>query len=284
MNLRELYFGIRDNLLPFAAIVTVVLSLSVVWALLSRPVYRSEVSIVSANNDGFMAGLSGLSGQFGGLASLAGISLPKSGNWDQVIAKLRSRHLIETLIKESDLLPQLFPEKWDGPAERWREGPASQPTMGDAVQLLRQRVLQIREDPKTGMVTVRVDWHDPVLAAKWANRLVALADAEMRREAIDDSSQALTALRGELDRAEQVELRSAISRLMESQVKTKMLATIRKEYALHIIDPAVPADLDKRVQPTRTVMVVAGGILGVILGMLFVLLRLEWRKTQSPAG
>ena len=66
-------------------------------------------------------------------------------------------------------------------------------------------------------------------------------------------------------------------------MKTKMLATIRKEYAFHIIDPAVPADLDKRVQPTRTVMVLAGGILGVILGMLFVLLRLEWRKPQSPA-
>jgi uncharacterized protein involved in exopolysaccharide biosynthesis len=283
MNLRELYFGVRDNLLPFAAIVAVVLSLSVVWALLSRPVYRSEVSIVSANNDGFMAGLGGLSGQFGGLASLAGISLPKSGNWDQAIAKLRSRLLIEALVKNNNLLPQLFPDKWDASAGRWLDGPENQPSMGDAVQLIRQRVLQIREDPKTGMVTVRVDWRDPVLAARWANQLVALADAEMRREAIDDSSQALTALRGELDRAEQVELRSAISRLMEAQVKTRMLATIRKEYAFHIIDPAVPSDLDKRVQPTRTVMVLAGGILGVILGILFVLLRLEWRRSQSPA-
>jgi uncharacterized protein involved in exopolysaccharide biosynthesis len=241
------------------------------------------VSIVSANNDGFMAGLGGLSGQFGGLASLAGLSLPKSGNWDQAIAKLRSRHLIEALVNNNNLLPQLFPDKWDVSAGRWLDGPEKQPSMGDAVQLIRQRVLQIREDPKTGMVTVRVDWGDPMLAAKWANQLVALADAEMRREAIDDSSQALTALRGELDRAEQVELRSAISRLMEAQVKTKMLATIREEYAFHIIDPAVPADLDKRVQPTRTVMVLAGGILGVILGMLFVLLRLEWRKPQSPA-
>ena len=283
MNLRDLYAGIRDNAGPFAAIVTVTVALSVIWALLTRPVYRSEVSIVPASTDGLAAGLGSLSGQFGGLASLAGISLPKSGNWDQAVAKLRSRHLIETLVNNNDLLPRLFPDKWDASAGRWLDGPENRPSMGDAVQLIRQRVLQIREDPKTGMVTVRVDWHDPMLAAKWANQLVALADAEMRREAIDDSSQALTALRGELDRAEQVELRSAISRLMEAQVKTKMLATIRKEYAFHIIDPAVPADLDKRVQPTRTVMVLAGGILGVILGMLFVLLRLEWRKPQSPA-
>jgi uncharacterized protein involved in exopolysaccharide biosynthesis len=284
MNLRELYFGARDNLLPFSAIVAVVLSLSVVWALLSRPVYRSEVSIVSANNDGFMAGLGGLSGQFGGLASLAGISLPKSGNWDQAIAKLRSRLLIEALVNNNNLLPQLFPDKWDTSAGRWLDGPENQPSMGDAVQLIRQRVLQIREDPKTGMVTVRVDWRDPVLAAKWANQLVALADAEMRRDAIEDSSRALTALQRELERADQVELRSAISRLMEAQVKTRMLATIRDEYAFHVIDPAVPSDLDKRVQPTRTVMVLAGGVLGVILGLLFVLLRTEWRRSQSLAA
>jgi uncharacterized protein involved in exopolysaccharide biosynthesis len=30
-------------------------------------------------------------------------------------------------------------------------------------------------------------------------------------------------------------------------------------------------------------MVIAGGILGVILGLLFVLLRLEWRKSPSSA-
>jgi uncharacterized protein involved in exopolysaccharide biosynthesis len=67
-------------------------------------------------------------------------------------------------------------------------------------------------------------------------------------------------------------------------VKAKMLATIRDEYAFHVIDPAVPSDLDKRVQPTRTVMVVAGGVLGVILGLIFVLLRVEWRRSPSPAA
>jgi uncharacterized protein involved in exopolysaccharide biosynthesis len=284
MNLRDFYHGIRENAVPFAAIVSVSIVLSIIWALISRPVYRSETSVVSASSDGIAAGLSGLSGQFGGLASLAGISLPKSGNWDQAVAKLRSRHMIEELVKSGDLLPRLFPDKWDEAAKGWQDNGGSRPSMGDAVQLIRQRVLQIREDPKTGMVTVRVDWRDPVLAAKWANQLVALADAEMRRDAIEDSSRALTALQGELERAEQVELRSAISRLMEVQVKTRMLATIRDEYAFHVIDHAVPSDLDKRVQPTRTVMVLAGGVLGVILGVFFVLLRTEWRRSQSLAA
>jgi uncharacterized protein involved in exopolysaccharide biosynthesis len=279
MTLRELVQGIRRDWRQFAGIVVLVVVASVVFALLSKPMYRSEASVVGVSDDGMASGLSGLAGQFGGLASLAGLSLPKGGNWEQAVATLRSRHLVERLITSGNLLPKLFPGKWDSAASRWRADLGKPPSLGDAVYLFRQRVLQVREDPKTGMVTVRVDWHDPVLAADWANRLVALADSELRREAIEGSTRALQALQAELARSEQVELRAAISRLMEAQVKAKMFATIRDEYAFHVIDVAVPPDLDKRVQPTRTVMVLAGGILGVILGLLFVLLRVEWRRS-----
>ena len=279
MTLRELVQGIRRDWRQFAGIVVLVVVASVVFALLSKPMYRSEASVVGVSDDGMASGLSGLAGQFGGLASLAGLSLPKGGNWEQAVATLRSRHLVEGLITSGNLLPKLFPGKWDSAASRWRADLGKPPSLGDAVYLFRQRVLQVREDPKTGMVTVRVDWHDPVLAADWANRLVALADSELRREAIEGSTRALQALQAELARSEQVELRAAISRLMEAQVKAKMFATIRDEYAFHVIDVAVPPDLDKRVQPTRTVMVLAGGILGVILGLLFVLLRVEWRRS-----
>jgi uncharacterized protein involved in exopolysaccharide biosynthesis len=279
MTLRELVQGIRRDWRQFAGIVILVVVASVVFALLSKPMYRSEASVVGVSDDGMASGLSGLAGQFGGLASLAGLSLPKGGNWEQAVATLRSRHLVERLITSGNLLPKLFPGKWDSAASRWRADLGKPPSLGDAVYLFRQRVLQVREDPKTGMVTVRVDWHDPVLAADWANRLVALADSELRREAIEGSTRALQALQAELARSEQVELRAAISRLMEAQVKAKMFATIRDEYAFHVIDVAVPPDLDKRVQPTRTVMVLAGGILGVILGLLFVLLRVEWRRS-----
>lgn len=284
MTLREFFLGIRRDAFPFVGIVALVVAASVILALLSRPVYRSEAAVVAVPEDGMASGLSGLAGQFGGLASLAGLSLPKGGNWEQAVATLRSRQLVERLITERNLLPQLFPKDWDAAAGRWRAEVKQPPTMGDAVYLFRQRVLQVREDPKTGMVTVRVDWYEPALAADWANGIIALADAELRREAISGSTRALQALQAELGRAEQVELRSAISRLMEAQVKAKMLATIRDEYAFHVIDPAVPSDLDKRVQPTRTVMVLAGGVLGVILGLLFVLLRVEWRRSPSSAA
>ncbi len=281
MSLRQLVLAIRRDLILFGAIIAAVTLASVAAALLTKPVYRSEVSLVPVPEDGMGSGLAGLAGQFGGLASLAGVSLPKGGNWSQALATLRSRHLIERLVTSRNLLPALFPGKWDASAGKWKPGTAP-PSMGDAVFLFRNRILQVREDTKTGVVTVRVDWGDPAVAAEWANALVELADAELRDQAIKGSGQALEALRAELARAEQVELRSAISRLMESQIKARMFASIRQEYAFHVIDRAVPADLDKRVRPARTVMVLAGGVLGVLLALVSVFLRDEWRRSKSP--
>lgn len=281
MNIRQFFGGLRQDWKIFAGVVVVAVASSVVVALLSEPVYRSEVSIVSVPEDGMASGLAGLAGQFGGLASLAGLALPKGGNWGQAVATLRSRHLVEQLISTRNLLPRLFPEDWDESRKSWRADLKQPPTMGDGVFAFR-RIRQVREDAKTGVVTVRVDWHDPVLAAEWANALVALADQELRSEAITSATMALASLQTELARAEQIELRTAISRLMEAQVKSKMFATVRQEFAFHVIDPAVPSDLDKRVQPTRTVMVLAGGVLGVLLGLVAVFLRQEWRLA-SPS-
>lgn len=284
MNIRQLIDGIRQDWKLLVGVATLTVAASIVVALLSKPVYRSEVSIVAVPEDGMASGLAGLAGQFGGLASLAGLALPKGGNWSQAVATLRSRHLVEKLISTRNLIPQLFPDDWDESRKAWREGLKQPPTMGDAVFAFRRRILQVREDAKTGIVTVRIDWHDPARAADWANALVALADEELRKEAVASATAAMAALQAELARAEQVELRTAISRLMEAQVKSKMFATVRQEFAFHVIDSAVPSDLDKRVQPTRTVMVLAGGVLGVLLGLVAVFLRHEWRLAPPSRG
>ncbi|MCP5359105.1 MAG: hypothetical protein H7A14_00005, partial [Sinobacteraceae bacterium] len=168
MNIRDFFGGLRQDWRIFSSIVAVAVVSSVAVALLSKPVYRSEVSIVAVPEDGMASGLAGLAGQFGGLASLAGLALPKGGNWGQAIATLRSRHLVEQLISTHNLLPLLFPEDWDESLKSWRVGLKQPPTMGDGVFAFR-RIRQVREDAKTGVVTVRVEWHDPVLAAEWAN-------------------------------------------------------------------------------------------------------------------
>ena len=164
----------------FAAIVAAAILISVIVALRSRPVYRAE-AVVAPVSESALSNLGGLANQLGGLAGLAGGLLGGgSKDWNKALAVLRSRHLIEQLVTRENLLPVLFPEKRKRP-----------PTMGDAVLLFRNQILQIREDPKSGIATVRVEWFDPKVAATWANELVAIADEEQRARVVTDADTSL---------------------------------------------------------------------------------------------
>jgi uncharacterized protein involved in exopolysaccharide biosynthesis len=254
----------------FALIVLAAIVISVIVALRSRPIYRAE-AVVAPVSESPLSNLGGLSSSLGGLAGLAGGLLSGGGkDWNKALAVLRSRHLIEELVTRENLLPVLFPEKRDRP-----------PTMGDAVVLFQHRIMQVREDPKSGLATVRIEWFDPKVAAQWANELVAIADEEQRDRVVTDADSSLKALQRQLAEADGVELRTAIAHLIEEQLKSKTVAGVRTQFQYQIIDRAVPADPDKRVQPTRTVMVLAGTLAGILLGLLVVLTRHERARKRS---
>ena len=261
---------VRRQYKLFAAIVAAAIVISVIVALRSRPIYRAE-AVIAPVSENALSNLGGLASQMGGLAGLAGGLLGgASKDWNKALAVLRSRHLIEELVTRENLLPVLFPEKRDRP-----------PTMGDAVLLFRNRILQVRDDPKTGLATVRVEWFDPKVAAQWANELVAIADEEERDRVVTDAGSSLKALQRQLAEADGVELRAATARLIEEQLKEKMVAGVRTQFQYQVIDRAVPADRDKRVQPTRTVMVLAGTLAGILFALLVVLTRHERARKRS---
>lgn len=272
---------VRRQFKLFAVIVAATFLISVVWALRSKPIYRAEAVVAPVSDDALSNSLSGIAGQLGGFAALAGGVLGGSKSWNKALAVLRSRHLIEELVTRENLLPVLFPKK--SSSMPWSSGDARArpPTMGDAVLMFRRQILQVRDDPKTGLATVRVQWFDPTVAATWANELVALADEEQRVRAVSDAQSSLTALERSFAEADGVELRTAIARLIEEQLKAKMVAGARAQFQYQVIDRAVPADLDKREQPTRTTMVLAGTLAGILLGVVVVMIRFERARKRS---
>lgn len=282
LDLETVVTQVRREFRLFALIVAAAAAISVVAALLSRPVYRAEVVVSPVGQDRAASALGALGAQLGGIAGLDGGLLGGGDDWNRALAVLRSRHLIEELVVRENLLPVLFPDK---PTWTPRPGGARAATMGDAVEAFRKRILQIREDPRANLATVRVEWYDPVVAAGWANELVAIADAEERAHAMGDAQSALDALRTELAKTDEVELRTAIGRLIEEQLKAKMVAGVRAQFQFRVIDRAVAADPDKRVQPTRTNMVLAGTFGGVLFAVIFIMYRFERaRRKVAPGG
>jgi uncharacterized protein involved in exopolysaccharide biosynthesis len=238
------------------------------WALLMKPVYRAEVVVLPTDSD--RGGLGGIASQLGGLASLAGVDVSGAGSKEEIVAFLRSRAIAEEFIRSQDLLPVLFAKGWDPAQKKWTK---KEPTLGDGYILYNQQIRAVAEDRRTGLITVRIEWTDRERVAEWANGLVVLANARMRERAIRESTQRLDFLNKALNDATSVELRDAIYKLTEAEVKSRMMASVEHEFALRVVDPAVTPDSDKRVRPWRSLMVLIGLVAGGIVGIFIVLLR-----------
>ena len=221
--------------------------LAVYLALTAIPIFRGQVTVAEVHESG-VGGLGAIAGQFGGLASLAGVNLHASGQDQERQAVLESRRLVEEFVKRNDVLPLLA------------RGAKEPPTLWAAVEKFRKNALIITEDKLKGVTTVSIDWTDPVLAARWANGFVELANELVRTRAINEASGNITYLNRQIAQTNVLELRRVMYDLVEQETKTLMLASGRVDYAFTIVDPAVPPE--KRISPKRTLMVLSGLVIG----------------------
>jgi LPS O-antigen subunit length determinant protein (WzzB/FepE family) len=114
---------------------------------------------------------------------------------------------------------------------------------------------------------------DPKVAAEWASELVRRVNEKMRQLAIQDAEKSLEYLVKEVSKTSSVEVREAIYRIMESQIKQIMLANVRDEYSFKIIDPPAVPDLDDEVKPKKKLIVILGFVLGGFGGVFIAFFR-----------
>jgi uncharacterized protein involved in exopolysaccharide biosynthesis len=259
------------------ACVLLATGLATAAAFVMKPKYLVEVVMIPVKADDARSALSSVVGQLGGLASLAGAALSGGGNKDENIEYLRSYDFAARFIEEENLLPILFAKKWDAQNGRWNvDDPEDVPTVSDGVRLL-DRIRNVQEERRTGLVTLSLKWRDRELAARWANLMVERVNRDLRARAIAEAQASIDYLNTELAKTGVVELRESLYRLYENQVKTIMFAKVRSQYAFKVIDPAFVPDADRFVQPKRIPMILIGAVGGLLGGFLLVafLLRRE---------
>ena len=241
-------------------------------AWVATPDYTASVILLPVNTHGGSLDLGASASELSGLASLAGINL-SGGNQvkTEALATLDSEILTEQYIRQNDLLPVLFSREWNAAARQWNTtDPAKVPTLWKANRRFKD-VRSVVDDTKTGLVTLTIRWKDPHVAAQWANGLVKLTNDYLRQRAIDEAERSIAYLNGEVVKTNIVEVRSAIYNLMETEIKNEMIARGRDEYALRVIDPAVPPE--KKSYP-RPLLWTAGAFLGgIFLGLLASVVR-----------
>jgi uncharacterized protein involved in exopolysaccharide biosynthesis len=255
-------------------------------AFTSPPVYRATTILVSADADrrGITGSLSAALGSFGGLASLAGGSLGGvDATIEEALAVLKSREFTEKFIERNNLLPALYPDKWDAKAGKWRGDADDAPNPTLAYKYFDRDIRRVDRDKKTGLVVLQIDWISPAQSALWANLLVDQLNAEMRTRAIGQAAASLEYLERELGATTILETRQAISGLIEGQIKQRMIANVTHQYVFRVIDRAMTPDRSDKVRPKRLLLLAIGGIIGVALGITIVLLRDFFRTSFRGA-
>ena len=267
ISLGELWAALKSKAGLICAVTLVFAVGSAVAAIRMPPVYRAEV-VLAVVDDGGSKGLGGLASQLGGLAGLAGVSLGSSGSRTEVMGTLNSRQLVESYILTRNLMPVLYEMQWDAATSDWKAEVAKAPTIWQATQMF-SGIRKIAEDKKSNLITLSIEWGSPATAAQWANDLAKLANQTLRDRAIKRSQNNLLYLNAQLEKQSVVELRQAIYRLIETEVKNVMIAQGSEEYAFKVIDPAVIPE--RKSKPNRKLIVVLGTFLGLMLSSFYVL-------------
>ena len=243
---------------------------------LSTRIYEASVTVSPTKADRGSNALAAAASQFGDLAATFGVTLSGggSGSSEVNLAYLKSRQFATGFIERNGLAQLFFSDEWDAKLKQWRlDKSGKQPTIEDAVLYFEGRVRKIEEDRRTGLITLSVRWHDRHQATLWANQMVADINEQSRQRAISEARQSLEYLNKELNNTSLEGLREAIYGLMESNIKSIMLANVRRDFAFEVVDPATVRDANHYFRPSWSLNMAAGLLAGLLSGALLALLR-----------
>jgi uncharacterized protein involved in exopolysaccharide biosynthesis len=290
IDLKELFMVLWSGKWLISAITGAAAVVSVASALMLPNIYTANALLAPAEQSG--GGMSALMQQYGGLASLAGVSLPggEGGSRAQLGMKLmKSRAFIGNFVERRDILPELMAvkawdagsgqivfdsETYDGASKTWvREvEPPRQPApSSQEAHKAFSAILGVSQDKQTGYVTVSVEHQSPVVAAQWVNWLVEDVNAAVKAQDVAEAEKSIEYLRDQVTNTSLADLQAVFFDLIQSQTETVMLAEVRQEYVFKTIDPAVAPE--EKSKPSRALICVLGTLLGGMLGVVIVLIR-----------
>jgi uncharacterized protein involved in exopolysaccharide biosynthesis len=281
IDLRELWNAIWSGKWVIIGVTALFAIASVFYALSLPNIYKSEALLAPASSEQ-QGGLGALAGQFGGLASLAGVNLGggKANKTDMAIEILKSREFISRFIQEHHILHDLMAAKdWDLNSNtviyneesyspeygKWLT--PAEPSMQQATKALK-KLLNIEQNNETGMVNISVEHYSPYVAKQWVDWLIKGININMKMRDKKEANESIAYLQSQIKKTTIFEHKTLLYQLIEEQTKTLMFAEVRDEYVFKTIDPALVPEL--KFKPKRVLKVALGTFLGGILSLILI--------------
>ena len=289
IDLKALFMVLWSGKWLISAVTGAAAIASVVVALMLPNIYSANALLAPAEQSG--GGMSALMQQYGGLASLAGVSLPggEDGSRAQLGMQLmKSRAFIADFVERRDILAELMAveswdagsggiifdgESYDAASKTWVrevEPPKSAEPSAQEAHKAFLSILGVLQDKQTGYVTVSIEHQSPTVAAQWVNWLVEDVNAAVKAQDVAEAEKSIEYLREQVSNTSLADLQAVFFDLIQSQTETVMLAEVRQEYVFKVIDPAVAPE--EKSKPSRALICVLGTLLGGMLSVVIVLI------------
>ena len=206
---------------------------------------------------------------FGGLAQSAGINLKNgSGNIDVVIVEtIKSKTFFKHLLSVSDIEKELLNDK---------NVTNSYIAIHDEIF---SKQLTVFINKETGLIHLSYLHSSANFSKDMVTLIISEINNVFRKNKLIELEKSRDYLEAEYEIANENSVRSSITFLLEKNLNETMLANLRDQYILEIIEePFVPV---KKSSPKRSIFLIFGLMLGIISGSLIAIIRFNFLQSRD---
>jgi len=280
VDLIEIFEAIWNKKFFIATLTSVFTTIAIIYALSLPNIYRSGAVMMPVQNEG----MSGMLGQYSGMASLAGISLPQGGSSksQEAIARIKSYEFFSNNFLPNIALEDLLAVKrwnhnnntlsydkkmYDIDSRKWIRKVnfprTTIPSSQEAYQTYLE-IISISEDKKTFFVSMSVEHFSPIIAKEWADLIINEIDSAMREINKREATKSVEFLNNFIPSVKYDEIKKALSSLQEEQLKRLMVIEANDSYVFKVLESPVASEMKS--SPQRSLIVILGTILGLVFG------------------
>lgn len=284
IDLKDLLENIWSKKFFIASVTSIFAVSSIIVSLMITPEYRSSASLVAATKTDVSNISSNALAQLGGIASSFGIDVGGGAADESQIAYdiMQSWGFIEEFINKNNLAPYISAVKgWDSSDDKLifdrsaynpekAEWVSSEPSSYQLFLKFNNKIA-ISQEKLTGIIKIDLNYYSPKLAKEFLELYVKSINDHMRNRKLNEVNKYVEYLENQISKTSISGMREILNRVIEEQIKTKMLAESSPEYAFIIVNK--PMIAENRFKPRRSLIVILSTLAGLFLSVIYVLLK-----------
>lgn len=254
--------------------------------------YESKALLKVEDETNNSGGMSSLVSQYGGLASLAGISIPSAGDSKSsyIIETIKSKEFLKHLLTFDDVKINLVAARsfnnntkqiiydssiYNKELNKWtRKTPNQRQRIPSYLEVYEEfyiNNINVSQDKLSGFILISFNHISPHFAKDMIDLIIREVNSVIRNKDMQQSQKSLNYLELRLKETSNKDILDSINNLISAQLKVQMLSNTKESYALSSIDmPYIP---ELKAAPNRIFFLVIGLLSGFAISSLFFLVR-----------